>query len=257
MVVPLYVVVRSWPRRPRETDKMRSQDQVGRWGHRALRACVSRTTRVGLLQASLRACPPLPRRGGCADAERMWWFGVDKPADKQAQYDELAAVNSDQQALSRAAVDDTYHRGTDDDGTAHDHAGAAAHDHADHRGTDDDGPAHDDTHDRADDDDGPAHDRPNRPDDTHDRGPDDDGPAHDGLERRIDLDHDCGRSTVGLLDVIDTLGLDRGRNRSRCRPNRWPRPATACTISPSSSGDMETGGQTGIATGDDGSRPLD
>jgi hypothetical protein len=137
----------------------------------------------------------------------MWWFGVDKPARKQAQYDEPIAVHADQQTLRRAAHDHPHHRGTDDDGPAQDH--------------------------------------------THHRGTDDDGPAHD-LERRIDLDHDCGRNTVGFLDVIDTLGLDRGRNRSRCRPDRWPRPATACTVSPSSGGDLETGRQTGIAAGDDG-----
>jgi len=127
----------------------------------------------------------------------MWWFGVDEPAGKQAEYDEPISVNADQQALRRAAVDDHPHD----------------------RGTADLGPADDD---------------------THDRGTADLGPAHDDLNRSIDLDHDCGRNTVGRLDVIDTLGLDRGRNRSRSRPDRCPRPATACTVSPSSCGDMET-----------------
>ncbi len=169
-----------------------------------------------LIQASLRVCL-LPRRGCCADAERMWWFGVDKPTGKQTEYDEWIAVNADQQTLRRAAVDDHPHRGTDDD-------------HRRRR---------------------PRRRPPPRP--RHRRH----GPAHDDLKRRIDLEHDCGRNTVGRLDVIDTLGLDRGRNRPRCRPDRCPRPATSCTVSPSSSGDMETGRRTGVAASDDRPRPPD
>ena len=94
----------------------------------------------------------------------------------------------------RAAVDDhPYHRDArDDDDTHHDRDAA------------------DDAHDRDPYDDGPAYDHPRR------RGTDD-GPAHDDVQRRIDLEHDSGRISLGRLDVIDTLGLDRGRNRPRCR----------------------------------------
>ena len=146
----------------------------------------------------------------------MWWFGVDEHAGKQAEYDEPISVNADQQTLRRAAVDDHPHE----------------------RGTDDDGAAHDDSHDRGTDDRGTSDDAAGV-DDSHDRGTDDDGPVNDDLNRGIDLDNDRGDNTIERLDIIDTLGLDRCRNRSRCRPDRCPRPATACTVSPSSCGDME------------------
>ena len=130
----------------------------------------------------------------------------------------------------RAAVDDhPYHRGTRDDGPAHDRP-------ATRRGTHDDGPAYDHPHRRG----------------TDDR------PAHDDIRAQNRPRARLAAATaVGRLDVIDTLGLDRGRNRPRCRPDRWRGLPTSCTVSPSSSGDMETGRRTGVAAGDDRPRPPD